>query len=235
MCTVSFIPTADSFFITSNRDESPDRHSTGLSSSHAHDTPHVYFPLDEASGGSWIALADTGRAVCLLNGAYEAFIPNPPYCLSRGQVVMDAVRTNDINTFIDSYHLEGIAPFTLLAFEEKGFYELVWDGNQRYIRSLSKERPLIWSSATLYPEDVRVKRKKLFEDWIEHQETYDREQILQFHQMANGDPENDFVMNRNDVVRTLSITNITLEKYKSSILHVALDQNTREEISLRHE
>ncbi len=235
MCTVSFIPTPDSFFITSNRDERPGRESAGLTSTHSHDQPHVYFPLDELSGGSWIALAETGRAVCLLNGAYESFTPNPPYRMSRGQVVMAAVRTEDLKTFIDTYHLEGIAPFTLLVFEETGFFELVWDGNQRHIRLLSKEKPQIWSSSTLYPEEVRLKRNQLFEEWIEQHETYNREEILQFHQLANGDPENDFIMNRNDLVRTLSITNITWEKNKTSILHLALDKNTREEITLRHE
>ncbi len=235
MCTVSFIPTADSYFITSNRDESPGRGSSGLISSHSHDKPHVYFPLDEISGGSWIALADTGRVVCLLNGAYESFIPNPPYQLSRGQVVLEAVQTNELTNFIEAYNLEDIAPFTLLAFEGSGFYELVWDGNKRYIRSLSKETPQIWSSATLYPEEVRKKRKLLFEVWIDQQEMYGREEILQFHQLANGDPENDFIMNRNDIVRTLSITSIALERNKSSILHLALDKNTREEITVRYE
>jgi len=88
MCTVTFIPLPGVRFITSNRDESPMRQSHGLVSFHHPEHKAIYYPLDQDSGGSWIALADTGRVVCLLNGGYKPFIPNPPYRMSRGQLVI---------------------------------------------------------------------------------------------------------------------------------------------------
>jgi hypothetical protein len=234
MCTVTFIPFKEKFFITSNRDESPDRNAKGLTSVHPAGKNIIHYPLDELSGGSWIALSDEGRVVCLLSGAYESFKPNPPYRKSRGQVVIDAVHQVEIPDFLDNYPFEGIAPFTILIFEQNIFFQLVWDGEKKHISQLSIDKPQIWSSATLYPQDIREWRKSLFEKWIMDNNEINRESVIQFHQMANGDPRNDFIMNRNDIVKTLSITSIELRPHSASILHLELDQARREEILVKY-
>jgi hypothetical protein len=235
MCTVTFIPVQGVHFITSNRDESPVRRSHGLISKHHPEFPTIYFPIDETSGGSWIALAESGRSVCLLNGAYKPFIPNPPYRLSRGQVVIDAILADDISLFAETYNLDRIAPFTLLILDNGQFTQLVWDGHQKHIQPLSTETPQIWSSSTLYPQEVVAKRKTIFEKWLNETTTIDREAIIHFHQMTNGDPQNDFIMNRNNEVKTLSITNIMLHSTTGSIVHLELDKNMREEILIHHD
>lgn len=235
MCTVSFIPQSNTYFITSNRDESPSRRSAGLTSKHLAGTNGIHYPIDELSGGSWIALSDTGRAVCLLNGAYEAFILNPYYRLSRGIVVTEATQAENIHSFLSEFDLQGIAPFTLLVFENGSFQQLIWDGNEKNISSLPSDQPQIWSSVTLYPAHIREWRKSLFEKWIKENTTFDRESILRFHQLADRDPDNDFIMNRNDVVKTLSLTSIELKPASASILHLELDKNIREEILVKYE
>jgi hypothetical protein len=235
MCTVTFIPRKDTCFITSNRDETPDRQARGLTSLHSREWNAIHFPLDPSSGGSWIALADSGRTVCLLNGGFEPFIPAPPYRQSRGQVVIDAVSANHIDQFLADYEYTGIAPFTLLTFEQDTFFQLVWDGRHPVITRLSTDIPQIWSSVTLYPAEVRAWRKSLFEEWLGQHDTFDREAIIRFHQQANGDQENDFVMNRQDKVRTLSITSVQLNQDRGSILHVDLDHQTREEILIHYD
>jgi hypothetical protein len=235
MCTVTFIQQGNTTFITSNRDESPGRQSTGLISTHSREWNAIHYPLDELSGGSWIALADSGRAVCLLNGGFEPFIPYPPYSMSRGQVVIEVAKTNDTLSFLHDFTLEGIAPFTLLVFEQGSLTQLVWDGVQKHFTTPPIDQPHIWSSVTLYPQHVREWRKSLFEKWLSQHETFDQESIIGFHQMANGDPDNDFVMNRNDKVRTLSITSITLDENSGSMVHLSLDRETREEILIRYD
>jgi hypothetical protein len=65
--------------------------------------------------------------------------------------------------------------------------------------------------------------------------TVDRESIIAFHQMANGDPDNGFVMNRKDLVKTLSVTSIELKETSASILHLALDQDKREEVMVHYD
>jgi hypothetical protein len=131
---------------------------------------------------------------------------------------------------LEDYDFDGIAPFTLLVYESDRFTELVWDGSQKHLRPLSIDQPQIWSSATLYPPHVRAWRKSLFEKWLDETSVYDRESIIAFHQMANGDPDNDFIMNRNELVKTLSITSIMLSENSGSVVHLQLDKNTREEI-----
>ncbi|MEP6796336.1 MAG: NRDE family protein [Saprospiraceae bacterium] len=235
MCTVTYIPLQGVRFLTSNRDESPMRQSQGLISSHSPDQPTIHYPLDPDSRGSWIALSDSGRAVCLLNGGYESFIPNPPYRMSRGQVVMDAVKADDANRYINTYDYEGIAPFTLLIDEKSSLTELVWDGVEKHICSLPVNKPQIWSSATLYPPDVRAWRKSLFEKWLHETAVFDSDSIIEFHRMANGDDENGFVMNRKEIVRTLSITNISNRESTGTIVHVRLDMERREEVKIHYE
>lgn len=234
MCTVTYIPTTSATFITSNRDESPTRQSKGLTSRHALHGPAIHYPLDVESNGSWIALTDHGRAVCLLNGGFIPFIPNPPYRLSRGQVVIDAASTEDLQGFVQDYRLEGIAPFTLLLFEHYTFLELVWDGFKRHVKELPTDVPQIWSSVTLYPPEVRAWRKEIFEKWLSEREKFDRESIMAFHCLKKGDDVNDFIMNRNEIVKTLSVTSIQLKQNNGSILHLDLEKNSREEVMITH-
>jgi hypothetical protein len=235
MCTVTFIPFNKTVFITSNRDESPGRNAKGLVSTHLPGNKGIHYPLDEESGGSWIAMSDSGKVACLLNGAFQPFVPEPFYRQSRGQVVLDAINESDVQNFLEAYPLDGIAPFTLLIFENGYFVQLAWDGNIKHIQPLSAAQPQIWSSVTLYPPDVRAWRKSLFEKWISKTEKYHRDSIIDFHQLANGDPDNDFIMNRNDIVKTLSITSVELNPQSGSILHLALDKNLREEILVKYE
>lgn len=235
MCTVTFIPYQESLYITSNRDESPSRQSTGLTSLHSREWNAIHFPLDELSGGSWIALSDTGKAICLLNGGFEPFAYKPPYAMSRGRLVVDAAQAHETQSYLQEISLADTAPFTLLVYEQEHLTQLVWDGQQKHITPLSADIPKIWSSVTLYPQPVREWRKSLFEKWLMDRSVIDRESIIGFHRMANGDPDNDFVMNRNDVVRTLSVTSIELKKKSGSILHLSLDRDAREEIMIRYD
>ena len=113
--------------------------------------------------------------------------------------------------------------------------QLVWDSQMKHIMSLPIDQPQIWSSVTLYPPHVRAWRKSLFEKWISETESYDWESIISFHQVANGDPDNDFIMNRNDKVKTLSVTSISLKENSGSILYLDLDQQQREEILIHYD
>jgi hypothetical protein len=234
MCTVTFIPYKGTVFITSNRDESPARQSKGLTSRHTLDGPSIHFPLDPTSSGSWIALADTGRSVCLLNGGFEPFVPSPPYRISRGQVVLSAAAAPDPVSFAEEFDLHGVAPFTLLIYQDNTFFETVWDGEKRHIAALPVDQPQLWSSVTLYPAAVRAWRKEVFREWLNEHQRYNRESIMAFHCLKRGDDVNDFIMNRNEIVKTLSVTSIQLHNHKGSLLHLDLEKNTREEVMIAY-
>ena len=163
------------------------------------------------------------------------FIPDASYRMSRGQVVIDAASAQGVIPFVENYNFEGVAPFTLLVYEKNIFVQTVWDGFKRHISDLSTDQPQLWSSVTLYPPEVRAWRNEIFKTWISERQAYDRESIMAFHCLKKGDAVNDFIMNRNEVVKTLSVTSIELHKHKGSLLHLDLEHNTREEVLIRYD
>ncbi|MFW0694651.1 hypothetical protein ACN091_10365, partial [Aliarcobacter butzleri] len=80
----------------------------------------------------------TGLTACLLNGAFVAHTPQPPYKHSRGLVVLDAFDYVSIDSFINQYSFTGIEPFTLLLAETdrlsgQRLVELRWNGRRLFI------------------------------------------------------------------------------------------------------
>ncbi len=208
MCTVSFLPLAEGgFILTSNRDEAPARSPRQLSRSASDEVPLI-FPRDTAAGGTWIA-AGTDRTAVLLNGAFEKHRHEPPYRRSRGLMVIDLFDYPSVPHFLQTYPFERMEPFTLVVVEADQPTEIRWDGRQRHVRSLSPRSAHFWSSATLYPEPVGQLRRQWFDQWLALHPNPSPAEVLHLHRSGGQhDPRNGFVMNRDDVVRTVSITQI---------------------------
>ena len=69
--------------------------------------------------------------------------------------------------------------------------------------------PAIWSSVTLYSEEVISQRNQWFEQWLAGHPEYTIGSAVHFHKTAGaGNIQNDIMMNRDNVVRTVSITSI---------------------------
>ncbi|AEE50176.1 NRDE family protein [Haliscomenobacter hydrossis] len=216
MCTVTYVsPAPGQFILTSNRDEAPSRGATRLVVEEK-EGKRLIFPQDPAAGGTWIAVASNQRMVCLLNGAFEAHNRQTPYRLSRGIMVLESFAYANANAFFQRYDFNGIEPFTLILYDYGALWELRWDGREKFIRALDPRGTHIWSSATLYPADVRFRREQWFARWIENLSAFSVGAMLDFHLHAgDGDTWNDVVMNRGDIVRTVSIT--SLEKTESNL------------------
>jgi hypothetical protein len=105
--------------------------------------------------------------------------------------------------------LEGIEPFTLVVVDwkkKRQLFEFVWDGEQRYLKELD-HRPHIWSSSTLYTNEMKGLREEWFSNWFQERETSPGS-ILKFHNEAGiGDPGIDVVLKR-EKVGTVSITQV---------------------------
>ncbi|MGK2862704.1 MAG: NRDE family protein [Chitinophagaceae bacterium] len=221
MCTVTFIPVHDKYFISSNRDEKNTR-SRAI-------TPVVYwinkrkliFPKDADAGGSWIALHENGNAAVLLNGAFEKHLPTPPYLMSRGQIFLKIIADDQPVKLFDQMDLQQIEPFTIILLEKNNLYESRWDGESKHYKLLKKHRPYIWSSATLYDKSVIKKREKWFAAFLSRNRQPTQKDILDFHQFTgDGDKHNDFMMDRNGVFSTVSITSILLTAERGSMKYL---------------
>jgi hypothetical protein len=223
MCTVSFLPKQEGdFILTSNRDESPDRHAIHFEEyRYAHLT--LYYPKDPVAGGTWFCISPSGRIACLLNGAFTPFKPSSRYFDSRGTMVLESFKYDSLLDFIDIYAFQNTAPFTLVTWQNGKLHQLIWDGSKKDYSIIDSSCPHFWSSVTLYPENVRLWRKSLFNNWLDSHKEFLQEEIMDFHRYGGkGDEANDFVMNRDEEVKTLSISSVEKINGKFNIRHVDL-------------
>lgn len=212
MCTVTFIPTAAGIHLTSNRDEQVNRGCAAEPAYFSGDGFKLIFPVDPDAGGSWIALKDNGDALVLLNGAFIKHLRKPPYRRSRGLVLLDVIKAIAPRQRFNEIDLEGIEPFTLVLFVNGMLWECRWDGFERQHLLLDAGKPYIWSSVTLYDDREILERRQWFAEWLAQRNVQiSSREIFDFHQHAGkGDVRNSLVMNRENKVRTVSITSILI-------------------------
>ena len=228
MCTVTFLPQKNGYILTSNRDESALRSPQNISSI-TKNGQELVFPRDKGAGGTWIALSDTNRLVCLLNGAFERHERQLPYRISRGQMVLEFFDYQNANLFFQQYNFDNIEPFTMIIFDKEKLYDFRWDGQQQYMLPLNPQEKHIWSSTTLYEKEVKEKRKIWFAEWIEGRTDFSRAAILKLHKKGGeGNPSIDFMMNRyNYLVQTVSITQIVKTEQEVAMFYHDLITNQK--------
>lgn len=234
MCTLTYLPEAEGYTFTHNRDERADRPTTRDIQMLKLDDQEVYFPQDLEAYGSWIAYSSSGRAVCLLNGGSKPHQRKERYRHSRGLVVLDNFRYTDQPLFYKEYDLRDIEPFTLIIRDNTGLWKITHDTDDTSIEELDAGITGIWSSTTLYTRDVREKREHWFEDWLKTQNSPDPAHIRAFHQSAgDGDSENDLIMSRWGILQTLSITQVHVHNGTAIMRYDDLMRNTTDQVQLQ--
>lgn len=213
MCTVTFLPLGkNDFILTSNRDETPLR-KTIPPLNYTDNGVALIYPKDELAGGTWIGISAKKRLVCLLNGAFTNHLKKKEYKMSRGIMVKEILSSDSGVAFIHDFDFTDIEPFTLILVEyqkELEIYELVWDGTTKHFIKLAEE-PKIWSSSTLYSDEMKQLRKDWFANWLQENTEFHQAKILAFHQSEHlGNTEISLKMKRS-FVETVSTTSIKKE------------------------
>lgn len=223
MCTVTYLPREEGgYLLTSNRDEAPGRNAKFLHERQLGQARLLY-PQDEGAGGTWIALSGAGATVCILNGAREKHAHRPPYRRSRGLMALDYFVFPGPSAFAKAYAFERMEPFTMVIAQLNALHVLRWDGQGADLERLDTGQPHLWSSSTLYPPSVQQKRERWFQRWLAQAGLPGREEALHWHRTAgDGDPENDVVMNRGNLVRTVSITSVAVGKASGNLAYFDL-------------
>ena len=219
MCTVTYLPLGNNnFILTSNRDEDPKRN-TISPKDYIEDGVTLTYPKDELAGGTWIGLSDKSRLVCLLNGAFTKHNRQASYKMSRGIIVKEILKSDNAVDFIENFDFNDIEPFTIALVDwnnDLNTYELVWDGEQKHFQKLP-QKPRIWSSATLYDNEMKTLRQEWFTDWLKNRETFNQIDVLKFHQdTERGHSEISLKMKRS-YVETVSVTSVKKENEKVNI------------------
>lgn len=234
MCTVSFVPSGNSYFFTSSRDEQADRPLAVFPELYELNGQKILYPKDPKGGGSWISVNESGQVVVLLNGAIRAHHSEPAYRKSRGLVVLDLVAQASVVDAFEAYDCTGIEPFTVIFFEGKNLWCGRWDGKMKWLEALNSLKPQIWSSVTLYSPDLIRERENWFHDWLSshaHPGTLD---IIRFHQKGgNGDTRNSILMNRDGQLFTNSISLVRLSPESVLFRYIDLRRGETAERTLK--
>ncbi len=233
MCTVTFIPLKNHYYITSNRDEHGTRgHAIAPKKIHLNGFK-ILCPRDTDAGGTWIATKNTGETIVLLNGGFIKHHPTPPYKKSRGILLLNVIAKNDPLQTLETEDLTNIEPFTIVYFNNLLLTELRWDGMKKYFKNLNITVPHIWSSVTLYVPKIIKKRQTWFDEWLHVNPTPKLKEILHFHLNAGeGDAAIDINMNRNNELSTVSISSIFISKQQNKFYYIDLINNTSYKESL---
>lgn len=235
MCTVSIIPVGPreglhlagaggsvgpGFRIVCNRDESPKRAPAGQPKWRSIERPGVpgaraIWPMDMEAGGTWIAAAEHGLALCLLNFNLEPppDLRNAKGLKSRGLVIphlIGAANVADAMRRLERLSLKSYAPFRLVAVdgcgEDLSIAEARWDRRQVEIVQHG-ERPACFVSSGLGDSKVMA-RLGLFEQIVVEGDgaTTDRQDEFHRHSWPER-PEVSVMMCRADA-RTVSLTTV---------------------------
>jgi Transport and Golgi organisation 2 len=216
MCVLTYFPYKnDRFVLTSNRDEKVLRQKALPPKRIKIGKTMLIAPVDPISQGTWIATSKP-YSVVLLNGGFVCHITNPPYRISRGQVILDLATFKNAQDFFNNYNFEGIEPFTLVVFEHgenREINEIRWCSNQKFLKKLDINLPEIWSSATLYSPEAIEKRKAWYMHLIsENNNKPLPDDILNFHiNGGKGDDYDSIHLRRSEELKTLSTTQISID------------------------
>lgn len=227
MCTVTFIPAGNKFFITSNRDEKAWRSKALAPAVYAQNNFKLLYPKDADKGGTWIALNENGNAAVLLNGAFVKHEPDARFTKSRGIIFLEIIKSEEpVNEFA-SIDLSATEPFTLILFVNKNLHECRWDGNKKYQSVKDKFQTHIWSSATLYSHEIVQRREAWFNEWLLQHTRPTADGILHFHLFGgDGDRHNDIRMNRDGHVFTVSVTGMEISDDEATMRYLDMQDES---------
>ncbi|WP_394775229.1 NRDE family protein [Flavobacterium sp.] len=215
MCTVSFINNNGVVIITSNRDEKIIRPGAIAPGNYYLNGKNIMFPKDPKAGGTWFAIDENGTVLVLLNGGLTKHNHEFLYRKSRGLIALDIISNNSPKDFWQQINLEDIEPFTLVLYQKNELYELIWDGLQKRTTQLNETQNYIWSSVTLYPVEVRKERTIWFSDFLKDKKEITASEIFDFHRFTkNDDSENGLIINRENTIKTLSVTQAIIQQNK---------------------
>lgn len=239
MCTVSYIPKKDGFILTSNRDENPMRGSAIPPHRYEVKGLSVFCPKDPVSGGTWLLTSDNNYTLCLLNGAFVAHEKKQNYRHSRGRVILDFFTYENQAEFVEKYNLQDIEPFTLLMIQVVNtgvlFSVLRWDGLQKHVEVLDPHERHVFSSATLYSDEIKNLRQVWLEEYMELTPRVSIAKMIQFHTQTHlEDTFNGVLIDRGPNLKTVSVCSIDYSRNRTRMTYVDLLKNKKYQYRIMH-
>jgi transport and Golgi organization protein 2 len=169
MCTVTLVPYADGVRIVCNRDEQRSRADALPPASRQTSSGSATYPIDPASGGTWIGMNDRGLAAILLNRTP----PRAPFrrdaALSRGVIVPSLLACGSIDAAVETVNAldcRQFEPFTVVLSNRTCGVSFT-SGSTRCTRDcFDISTPQLFTSSSLGDRFVEPPRRLLFERLI---------------------------------------------------------------------
>jgi hypothetical protein len=228
MCTVTYIPLPGGVLLSSNRDEDPGRKRALPPAIHSIGGSDILFPRDGEANGTWIAINSHGDFVVLLNGGFVKHERKAgAYRYSRGIIVRDMMASAEPVLYWKTVNLYNIEPFTLVVYSGQLLYHFTWTGFEKITSTPETNKIHMWSSATLYDEVVRQKREAVFKDYYLKRGVTCIDELKDFLMNAmKDDVTNGYVMNRDNEVKTCSISLVELQQNIARFQYLDLLEKT---------
>lgn len=220
MCTVTVVPAKGGYIFTFSRDEAPARYTPHLLVRQHLPHKEIYFAKDSKAGGSWFAADNCGNIAMLFNGAFVKHEKKAQYAKSRGMVLLELFAATGMKKYFEAAELDDVEPFSVVLFEEGILYRLTWDGLKKHVTVLLQESSYIFSSATLYNENIQAARRGWLADFLKAQPSVDAGAMLAFHSdCKTEDTENGLVIKRAGSCSTLSISQAVVKPGLTELKH----------------
>src|SRR5262245_25767634 len=163
MCTVSFLPRPEGFYLAMNRDEKRDRFAALPPDVVQLESHRAIFPR-EPTGGTWISVNDAGICLALINWHRIQREPNNG-ALSRGEVVRRLAAkssSDEIAAAVKKLPLRKLRPFRLIAVAPREKRVTEWRWNlQRLTRHDHEWQRQHWFSSGFDERRVEVERQRV--------------------------------------------------------------------------
>jgi hypothetical protein len=163
MCTVSFLPKAQGFYLAMNRDEKRTRSIALPPSIIDLTTRRAIFPR-EPTGGTWISANDAGVCLALINWHRVEREPKH-YPISRGQVVKELAgksSADEITKGVTKLPLRKLRPFRLIAITPSEKIVTEWRWNLEWLTVRNHQwQPQHWFSSGLDERRAELERGRI--------------------------------------------------------------------------
>lgn len=237
MCTITYVPDSvvdKGFIIMDNRDESINRPAKFPEIYKEYGTELLY-PKDKLAGGTWIGVSRKNTLMALMNGAFKQHKRKSSYRKSRGIVVKELLASNSIKAAFEEYDCTGIEAFYGVAFtweSDVRIFELIWDGNQKFMNEKDAASPHLWSAAMTYSTEQHHFKEKAFHDFLKNRDPDEKvsEELWKFHHLRKIEGREGLRIDRG-ILKTTSISQFCHGPEKGSFFRYQ-DLLTEEETKL---
>ena len=169
MCTVSIVPHRSGVRIVCNRDERRDRPVADPPEVRPSGPVQAMWPIDPASGGTWIGVNEAGIALVLLNRNPRRRRQSATPLRSRGTIIPPLLRLTALEDVLArAAALPGnrYEAFTLIALQGSRIGVIRNTNGHMRRRHLHVNRPLVFTSSSLGDHLVLTPRHALFERMV---------------------------------------------------------------------